>query len=216
MKNKIIILLLFFPFVLNAQGLQFGIYGDPAICWLKPDSKSINQNSARFGIGYGLSIDNYFAENYAFSTGIGINHLGGNLSYDDPVTFKLSDSTYQMPANSEFSYKLQYIKIPIGLKLKTNEIGYSSFFAHLGINAQFRIKSTGETSSSAIKNENFNKETFFFEMGYYFGAGIMYSLGGNTSLTAGLTYNNGFLDIFHKQDEKVISNHVALRLGVLF
>ena len=53
-------------------------------------------------------------------------------------------------------------------------------------------------------------------MSYFIGAGIEYSLGGNTALILGLYYQNGFWDITKTKDYKVTIGSVSLRLGVRF
>lgn len=111
---------------------------------------------------------------------------------------------------------MQYINIPLGLKLKTNEIGYLTFFTHLGLNAGINIKAIGEIDSYELNNENISKEIKLLNMGYFIGAGFEYSIGGNTALVLGLTYTNGFLDVTSDSDNKVTLSNLNIRVGVLF
>ena len=53
-------------------------------------------------------------------------------------------------------------------------------------------------------------------MSYFFGGGVEYNIGGNTSLTAGIFYDNGFIDVLSNNDHKAVSNFITFRIGVLF
>ncbi|MEA3316785.1 MAG: porin family protein [Bacteroidota bacterium] len=219
MKKILIIGIILFSLSLGkifAQNLQLGIFVDPKISWMTPDSKAIEKGDSKFGVNIGLSIDNYFAPNYAFSTGISINNVGGSLTFDDKKYISIHSSTDSLQAGSTLEYNLQYINIPLGLKLKTNEIGYISFYTNLGLNAGINIKSTGTSESNSFDKENINDEINLFNLGYYIGGGIEYSLGGNSSITAGITYTNGFMDITKPDENKITLSNVALRVGVLF
>ncbi|MDA3781377.1 MAG: porin family protein, partial [Bacteroidales bacterium] len=176
----------------------------------------VDNTDTKFGFNIGLSVDNYFAANYAFSTGISINNVGGSLSFDDKKYISIHDINDSLDAGSTLEYNLQYINVPLGLKLKTNEIGYISFYTNLGLNTGIRIKSTGTSEPNSIDKENINDEINLFNLGYYIGGGIEYSLGGNSAITAGLTYTNGFMDITKPDNNKVTLSNVALRVGVLF
>jgi len=163
-------------------------------------------------------MDKYFAENYAITTGVSIGSYGGKLSHTYETSYSLPDTSVKVPANSAIKYKLQYITIPIGLKFTTKEIGYSRFYAHLGFSPQMNIKAMASNESSAVilDNDNIIKEMHFFNIGYFFGGGIMYSLGGNTAVIFGLTYTNGFVDITKNTKDRVTTNNVAVRVGIQF
>jgi len=104
------------------------------------------------------------------------------------------------------------------LKFKTKEIGYLTYFAHLGLTTQMNIKATGTSSdaNSSLADDNISDEINFFNLGYHIGAGAEYSIGGNTALVFGLMYTNGFTDITSSSDDKITTAGIALRLGILF
>jgi opacity protein-like surface antigen len=150
-------------------------------------------------------------------TGISIDNTGGKLKYDfekEINTNSSSDTT--LPVGSVLNYKLQYINIPLGLKFKTNQIGYTTFFTHLGINGGINIKASGEIDNFELNNENISDEVKLFTLGYFIGAGVEYSIAGNTAIVVGITYTNGFIDITPDSNNKVTLSNFALRLGVLF
>ena len=217
MKKYIIAIILFFSF-LNSQGqdLRFGVFVDPQLSWLTPDAKNINRDGFRVGIKGGLILDKYFAKNYAFTTGISISNMGGNLHYEDSVTIETLDTDYILNPESSVDYKLQYVSVPIGLKFKTNEIGYFTFFAQLGFTPQINIKAKADASDNQIDNENISKELNLFNMSYFFGGGLEYSLGGNTALMGGIIFNNGFIDVLSSKNVKETLSFLSVRLGIMF
>jgi len=220
MNRKLItiIIVLILPLNLFSQNIRFSVFVDPLINWFKSDVKTTKTSSAYLGINVGLCMDKYFAENYAITTGVSIGSYGGKLSHTYETSYSLPDTSVKVPANSAIKYKLQYITIPIGLKFTTKEIGYSRFYAHLGFSPQMNIKAMASNESSAVilDNDNIIKEMHFFNIGYFFGGGIMYSLGGNTAVIFGLTYTNGFVDITKNTKDRVTTNNVAVRVGIQF
>ena len=196
--------------------LRFTVFVDPKLSWMKSDYNSIDNDGSKLGVNIGLNVDNFFADNYAVMSGISINNTGGNLKFENAKTLQTGSGDEDLPAGSTIHYKLQYINIPLGLKLKTNEIGYWTFFTHLGLNGGINIKATAEVDGYDLENENISDEIRLFDLGYYIGAGAEYSIGGSAAIVVGLTYTNGFIDITDGNDSKVTLGNVALRLGVLF
>ncbi|MFC2152719.1 porin family protein, partial [Bacteroidota bacterium] len=176
----------------------------------------IDNDGSKFGVNIGLNMDKFFTDNYAIMTGVSIDNTGGNLKFEGTKTLSTGSGEEVLPAGSTIHYKLQYINIPLGLKLKTNEIGYWTFFTHLGLNGGINIKATAEVDGFALENENISKEIRLFDLGYFIGAGLEYSIGGNSAIVVGLTYTNGFIDITDGNDSKVTLGNVAIRIGVLF
>jgi len=186
------------------------------ISWMSSDSKKIEREGTNFGFGGGLVLDNYFQENYAFSTGIFLEGMGGNLRFLDSIGFTTGGVQDTLPAGSTVKYKLQYITIPVSLKLKTNEIGYLKFFAHLGMNAHMNVKATGDVDMAGIQGEDIRDEIKFFMMSYFLGGGLEYSLGGNTALIGGLYWTSGILDVTTNEAYRANLSAVTLRVGVKF
>jgi len=198
-------------------GVRFGITADPVISWLNPDVSSVDSKGNRLGFNIGLTVDKFFANNYALATGISIFNGGGSLSYKNGFTdFDKNNGSVDVSPNAKVTYKLQYLHIPVGMKLFTNEIGYSTFYGQLGFNTMFNVKSTGISSDGKIDNENISKEVNFINLGYHIGAGVEYGLGGNTRLTAGLMFMNGFTDITTLGSDKVVLQNILIKLGVIF
>lgn len=204
---------------INAQGIQIGIFVDPQISWMGSDNKYVSNNGSRMGFNFGLNIHMFFTENYAITSGISLNHMGGKLRHSDITFFRRQNGIDTLLAGTTITYKLQYINVPFGLTLKTNEIGYITYFAQLGIDFQFNLKATGD-ESNGFEDEKIDDEVNLFSLGYHFGVGMEYSLGGNTSIVLGLSFNQSLIDVTkdyaNQPEDRIVLNNIALRIGVNF
>jgi len=215
MKKYLFILILFcISQTLYSQNeFTFTVFGEPQVSWMTPDSKAVESDGSQISFNGGFNFDNFFAERYAYSTGISINNIKGKLHYKESRDISAKDATYNV-TDDVVSYNLQYIDIPLGLKFKTIEIGYTKVFAHLGLDAAINIKATADLPDN--NDVNVSNEVNWYNLGYYIGGGIEYSIGGSTALVGGITYKNGFLDMTKDNSNKVTSGNVSLRLGILF
>ena len=223
MKKIFVIMtvLLAITFSMKAQSdqkLHFGLKAAPSLVWLSTDSKGFASDGTKLGFGYGLITEFKFADHYAFATGIDVNYRGGKL--------KSSSTLGNTTTVISSSNNLEYIEIPITLKLKTNEIGYFTYYLQAGLAPGLNIRARADVSTSTqvagaqtqttsedgvdIK-DNINS----FNLSMILGGGVEYTLSGSTVLLAGITFNNGFLDV-SSGDDKTNSNVLALTIGVLF
>lgn len=215
-----IILLLAAAGNLIAQNVRFGLFADPAVTWFASDTKLTINDGARGGFGFGLAFNGYFAEKYSFSSGISIQNVGGRLYNTDSVKMTFNNLIVDVAPGEPVIYKIQYINIPIGLKFETNQIGYITGFADVGINAKFLIGGKADIPSAGIEKESAKNELNPFNLSYHIMAGIEYSLGGTTSMVFGLGFEHLFLDatkdINLQPEDKILSNIIKLRIGVKF
>jgi hypothetical protein len=216
MKNSIFIIFFFCSTSLSfAQKSKIGVVVDPQISWFSPQSKRIDSEGAVFGINGGLSIDKYFQKNYAFHTGITIGSQGGKLRYSDSIAYNVDGKDVQLPAGSIVDYKMNYITVPLALKLKTNQIGYFCYYAQLGFTNQFNIKAKATSDNNDLDQDLITKDVSFYNLAYHFGAGLEYELSEETAFTVGIIYHIGFLDLTD-QSSNVNSRVLALSLGIIF
>lgn len=201
---------------LFASDLRLGLKASPSLAWFKPDTDGYNSEGIRLGFSYGLITEFALAEHYSFATGAHVTYLGGKLSYPWIEGNDLVENTR--------TYRLQNLEIPLTIKMKTREIGYNTYFALFGFGSSLNLTAkandkftTHERSSVDIKSE-----IPFLRVSLIMGLGVEYSLGGNTSISAGLTFNNGFTNILkgenpvnnRKQNAK--ANFIELSVGLLF
>ncbi len=217
MKKLALLFCLQIPIFLFSQGVKFGIFVEPKISWLSPDVKNISNGGSRMGVNIGLVMDGYFTDNYAFATGVSINNVGGKLEFTEAFELATSDTSFEnIDPNTIVTYKLQYVNIPIGLKLKTNDIGYFAFTSNVGITPQINIKSRINSEDNNLSDINVGEEIKLFNLAYHIGVGVEYSIGGSSAISVSIIYTNGVLDITNREEDKIHLSNVALKVGLMF
>ncbi len=88
-----------------SQKLRFSVVGAPQLSWIKPDIVNVKSSGVKLGVKYGLNMEKYFQDNYAFVTGLYINNSGGFLTYQDTVFFQISDTYDTISTNNRVKYK---------------------------------------------------------------------------------------------------------------
>lgn len=217
MKKLVFIIVFTLLFTsIHAQKLRFSFLANPQLTWLSGNSNSYTTEGIYMGINTGLEADIFFTENYAFSTAIQLNNVRGVVSYTDSITYTIDNDDLVLPANSEMQHRLQYLGIPLGLKFKTIEIGYSTYWINTGVTPMILLKSTVSDETETFDKTGFRDETRFFNMNIFVEGGLEYSLGGNTAIVAGLGYYSGFMDITKRNSESLQTQSFAFILGLLF
>ena len=227
---------------------RFGLQFSPNVSWLKANTSGYESNGTKIGYSYGLSFEYFLSKNYLFSTGLSMLYTGGKLNYKGTAV----DLVEIYPAEIDVAYNLRYIEIPLLLKLRTNEIGYLTYFGQFGFKTGFNYRSNANYSyeyrdpnfptfskNTSGSSDDVSKEINFVNMSLAIGVGIEYNISGNTSLSLGLTYNNGFINQLDTKvnildangnalidnngnpvySEKVASanlNYIALNIGIYF
>lgn len=227
-KLLTIILFLFFTVIPNSfiqaqQRIGFGIHADPVISWFSPDIKETKNDGARPGFNFGLTFNKYFTPNYSFSSGISLINTGGRLTNSDTIVLdfpNLKNKIATVAPNEPVVYKIQYLSVPLGIKLQTNQIGYITFFTDLGLDPKVVIGGKADIPSLNITGETATSELRFFNLSYHITGGIEYSLGGTTAMVVGLNFDNNFLDITKdngdQPKDKVSQKILSFRLGINF
>jgi hypothetical protein len=218
-KPFLVALVLFlFGFKSHAQYLQFSVFADPQLSWFTSDTKRFSPNGPVFGFNAGFSFERYFADRYAISSGASISSIGGNLKYNEEgYMLKTRDGEYPIAVNSNVRVKGQYINVPLGLKFKTNEIGYTTFYAHLGIIGHLKLKGFAWQDEAGVDKEVLEKEQLHFGfVSYMFGAGMQYSLGGPSAIQVGITYASGMTPVYDAGYGMISLGDLSLRLGLVF
>jgi len=214
------LLILFLPERMSAQEkLSIGVHFDPMICWFGTDVASVNNEGARPGLNAGLSFRFRFTDNYSFSTGLNLKNAAGRLVSDNETVLDLAN-TVTVAAREPVIYKIQYIAVPVGLKLQTKQIGYLTFFTDVGIDPKVNIGGKVDIPSLSIKGEKANDELKLFNLSYHFMAGIEYGLGGNTAAVVAIGFENNFLDVTMDRGtqpvDKITHRMISVRLGINF
>lgn len=245
--NKQISLALFI-FVISCSSLtaqdfsrfKFGFQLSPSLSWMTTDEPKLSGGGTNLGLKLATQAEFFFAENYAISTGIGFHfNSGGTLKYSDRgryFTNTIPDSGsgfgQEVGPNVALKYSIQYVEIPLALKLRTREFGYLTYYMEAPIfTFGFRGKSTGSLSgggvTAATEELTINKEVSPVSVAWGFGGGVEYSVSESTRLFGGLQFSRIFTDVTKDKDYTYINrtqsgdptagiNSITLRFGVLF
>jgi hypothetical protein len=181
----------------------------------------------RYGIG--LVVDKFFSENYAFSTGLFYRTKGGKISYRTE-RIKYEPTTAYDPRITD-KFNIQYLEVPITLKLYTNEVALDTrLYFQLGTSVNTRISATVngekvEPSNNAFSGRRTTRRFNIVELDALVGGGLEMQLGENTKIFGGVSYHRGLTDadnyfekdeIFGDKDIAVKNGAFALDLGIKF
>ncbi|MGM0377711.1 MAG: porin family protein [Bacteroidota bacterium] len=206
--SAVVLLLVFTSIHVNGQeakSLRLSFVAEPQISWLKPDIDGVESRGNTAGYNFGVVMDRFFAENYAFSTGLTINTTGGKLRYAD------TDTTGTV-TDRDVEYQLRYIEVPLGLKLRSNDFRRTNFYGRFGLTPQINIEARND------KDKTIGDQVRLFDLAYHLGAGLEYSIGGSNALMFGLVYHNGFTDVTDEPgfDDKTVLNRLVFEIGFIF
>jgi len=218
--------------------LRFGFQASPTFSWMVANTSRINPSGSNLGLKLGMLGEFYFRENYALSMGLGFafNH-GGTLLHEYGGQYwtrsDLSPSQDSMPNNVKLKYGIQYLEIPVGLKMRTREFGYLRYYVEPAITLGFKTQARGQIEGVGVSTDNekidIRKEVNGINLSWGIGGGIEYSLSDNTSLIGGLAFQTGFTDatddsgtVFdpnrgnRKESSKATVNVLVIKIGVMF
>ncbi len=217
MKRIVFLLAIISGFThIQAQGFNIGVYTEPQVAWLTSDEGSVIPSGSVINLNTGLEFDFFFMRNYAFTVALNLNNQGGKMHYTDSVQFTQTNTTLEVPPNNILKHNFQYVGVPIGLKLKTEEMGYTTFYIHGGLNPLFNTRATTSSEDLGFVRENIKPETNSFSMNYFAEIGVEYRLAGNTAVVGGIKWSAGFNDVTKNDFANNNLNSIALHLGILF
>ncbi|MEZ5014586.1 MAG: porin family protein [Chitinophagales bacterium] len=221
--RKIILSAIIFCMVggtLQAQEFRFGLTASPAFDWLKVNGELYGSSGTKFGFQYGLLFDQTIGnvERYAFSTGLLINYANSGIVYTDTA----------LNFDSELDLRVQYIEIPLTIRLRTNEVNYISYYGQFGLTPGICIKARGDSYLNGDvvdedinfrdKNNTTGSQYQLFDLNLTIGGGLEYSMAENTSIMAGVFFQNGFVNVIDdsEEDNDAFLKQFGIRLAVLF
>ena len=192
-----------------------GIRLSPNLGWISSQvntttPNTISNGSPKLGYAIGIMLDYMYKENFGISTEFRVQRLDLGYKLISPALVR------------DFSVNYQYVEIPISLKMRTVEFGYTRFYAQAGLNLAACTKSSADvtfTPGTKQTNTNVRSTTTPINMGLFIGMGFEYTLAGTTALCAGLSYHSGFIDIYKDPADDVYtinSRYISLDLGVKF
>jgi hypothetical protein len=200
---------------------RFGVKINPMLTWLKtdPDNPRVQDEmnqGAHFGIGYGIMADYFPKEHYGFGAELRLSNFSEK--------FKV----VQGAAEIDRSMSLQYLELPLTLKMRTNEMGYLRYFAQAGFMPALNLRAkgnidtfvtTGSTVVSRINNDIKLTDVNTFMTYVVAGAGAEYNPGGHSRFIFELLFQKGFTNIWSRDNNSNFNTkpfQIGLNIGVLF
>jgi len=191
---------------------HFGLKVSPFMTWIKPDVNQIERESRNFGFGYGVQTEFRLHRNYVLSSGLQISYRGGQLIADNipPVQ------------DSMKSFTLQYVEVPLTLKMLTSKFNKIRFYGEFGISPGLNIRAKSDPVFRG--DENIKDYIKPLNLNMIIGGGIEYTLSGSTVFFTEVEFNNGFLNVFNSKSDvifdrnklKGVSNYLGMNFGILF
>ena len=95
-----------------------------------------------FGLSYALNLDFLFDETYAVGTGVNIFTVAGTSEH------LALDTAAGVIRAVERTVRNQYVELPLTLKMRTREIGYTTIYGRFGAGLGINLRSTAETRTA--------------------------------------------------------------------
>lgn len=199
------------------EGIKIGLMFSPSISWSNITDADQNDvpgldPSTRVGYAYGLSVDYFFKEAYAFHTGVQIVNKGYQASFTDRTE----------------DVRFTSVEIPLGLKLRTNEFDNGMRInAVFGLSLDFYVGYKNEYEgqnpiSGVTGNGTTRNNDIVNPLGVTFilGPGVEFSPGGEGIISIAVTYHNGLNNVNNRSnainDFRILLNYTALDLVYYF
>lgn len=211
MKRAILLLFVVLISGISAQAqFKIGVSVQPGIVSSRVtsdiDTLTYERGENSFKPWLGLFVDMEFRENYVFTTGIYWAPKSLNLVMEEPG------------GTRELDMNVQYIQIPLLLKLLTDELALDKrVFFNVGPAFDIRI----EESIGNNKEELYIDKLRFWNLNLNIGAGMEFRLGQNTVLVTGLSYYRGMINTVKPVPDledrlRVRQDFYALNIGIKF
>ncbi len=200
MPRIIVVICVALIFALQTQAqVKLGLKFSPSLTSSRTstsaDTLNIDGNGSSFRFSLGLLVDYAFTDTYTFSSGVFFVPKRVNIKTDNPF----------YPNASEV-YNLQYLQIPVTLKLYTNEIMPDlSVFFQVGGAPEIKIFEEPDREEYTLIND-FN----LLDVSVILGAGAEYRAGINTVLFVDFSFQRGLVNIVSKSTPD-LANDFALR-----
>ncbi|HOI32510.1 MAG: porin family protein [Bacteroidales bacterium] len=207
------------------KAFQFGFKVAPSMGWIKPNTVDYERDGVKAGFNWGFVGEFFLMENYAVATGFNVMYVNGAYTYPDKIT----NSVGSIIGNTRRELHLKYIQLPVILKMKTNDFGGLRVYGEMGFGLGFKVDAkaddqfTEQTTQHEVVTSDVGSQYRFTRESLILGAGVEYLLGGSTFITAGIRFDNNFIDIMKDQskvdssvEQKGIANLLEFQIGLLF
>jgi hypothetical protein len=229
--------------------LRFGFQFSPVLSFMHSNSRDVNGSGVNLGLNMGLVGEYYFNDNRNYAVVLGASFIlnkGGTLKYTEAgdhlsrsdyssgLTAALTDTTNgfsrTFAAGSSVANRINFVHVPIGLKMRTNYLFGSDFRAFAQVpmlGLDIATSARGDVRLGDRPDELFEKETIYPDIspvGLTIGGGLgveWYPQDEQMSVVAGIFYNGGLLDLTRSgsmstTNAKATISDVTIRMGIMF
>lgn len=192
---------------------ELGFTVSPNIGWFAADDNyAISNQGLKPGYSYGVLADFALAPNYYIGSALTLTSIHGKTqgSAADAQGYYYSSV-----------YRINYIEIPLTLKLKSRPSELGRYYGQFGLGTGFRIGKKGDMTRKKLGEA---PETIFPEhlqdinrirLSLVMGAGAEWNMGNGMSFLTGISFNNGFTKT-NGNNPQLSSKYVALNFGIFF
>lgn len=198
---------------------RFSLHIDPGFNWFYVDNPRYANSGADFGFCAGTEAEWALVERVSLLFGLSYDLRFADVKYKENgfvLKMKYEEEPIPVPAGVIVETQAQYLKLPVGIKMRAVQIGYFTITAATGISGQFLL--TQRAAAPSIKVEK-AKTTGMFNwafLGYFIRAGVEYSLGGRSAVEAGLGYYGTFTSVYEPGVGGLGYHNIAFRIGFVF
>lgn len=227
----------------SPKNFRLGFKISPNFGWTRILDGQMENNGLSLGFSYGLMGDINLGNNpnYWLSTELIVSSMPAKVKATDTLYNSLVAPGGAAFTNAQFDYRLQYLQLPIAIKMKTNEIGNLTYWLQFGVTPSFMMRNklttsaeqdlykAGTTSHSPNSDGNddldfdgrngegvFEDNVVPLRMGMLIGAGVEFTISGKTTGIAGLRLDNSFTDLFWDKKVNGRNSYLGVQLGVFF
>ena len=202
---------------------RMGLNVSPSVDWFQTTTAGLDLEAVRVKFGAGFTGEYAFGNNYALTFGLEYKGAGGALAFQN--AYYLSKEDGNLPFQLETrNYRYDYVNIPITMKLMTNEIGYFTYFAQVGVDLSILASAKGYDKGYVVdtlagmqtftaKERDYRDiygSSSFGQVRLRVGVGAEWNFSGNTSLVFSVTYHHGFIDMLRDADGDDITNEEGI------
>ena len=138
--------LFFSPNDAQSQGYHLGLQLAPNVSMAEPRELSHEAIQSEAHFGYGFVFDAMFTDKYAIGTGVNVFYNGGITQH---LAFQEDENGLFIEA-VQLVQQQQYVEIPLTFKMRTNEIGYTTYFGQFGAGFGLNVRSEGSQKTTSF------------------------------------------------------------------
>jgi hypothetical protein len=143
----------------TAPSVKMGVRVSPNFSWMNIQEGPMSNDGLGLGFSYGVTADfaMFKSTNYWMGTELSVSTIPVNVKSNSELRNKVTvalptggtrDSIYKYPNGKvDFKYNIQYLQIPLTVKMKTDEIGNMKYYFQFGVAPSFAMKKKLSTTT---------------------------------------------------------------------